>query len=231
MRIVRCDEVLGAFTVRADTTDDAVVSEVWEERVYVEHPEVLAGRRVLDLGANIGAFTVLAAAAGAEVVAYEPDAANFMAWRRHVEINNLAERVAGHQAAVLDFAGSALLDGSAGTAHVAGTGEPVAVSSIGDVIDQDGPFDFVKMDVEGSEWSLLPALLRRNMAGVGEMVLEHHGPTMGGRAASEGDVERHLAFVAPLLAGLAELGHLDVLGRLSVGGTIRWRPYQPTEGA
>jgi FkbM family methyltransferase len=48
------------------------------------------GERVVDAGAHIGYFTLLAAARGAEVLAIEPNPATFHALRRNVEGNRFA---------------------------------------------------------------------------------------------------------------------------------------------
>ncbi len=223
--------VEGEFVLRDGTADAAVVAEVWTEQVYVNNPEVLTGKRVLDLGANIGAFTVLAALADASVVAFEPDRSNFERLRYHLARNGVCDRVTAYQAAVLDRDGTAWLEGGGATAHVGRQGVQVPAVGIMSVVDASGPFHFVKMDIEGSEWPVLAEWAGTGMAGVHELVAEHHGPLMGDTQVDTEVVEHHLAAVASTLALLAEHGHLEVLGHLSVGGMIRWRSYHPPEGA
>src|SRR5713101_535909 len=48
---------------------------------------------VLDVGANIGIYTLLAAKRGARVFAIEADANNILALRNHIEVNGFASRV------------------------------------------------------------------------------------------------------------------------------------------
>lgn len=66
-------ETYKGFTVRPGTLDDYVVNEISSYR----HMPIGAGDCVLDVGANIGSFARTAAAAGASVIAFEPDPENF----------------------------------------------------------------------------------------------------------------------------------------------------------
>lgn len=62
------------FDVRTGTSDEKAVKEVVLRRGYARRDFLPgAGEKWVDLGANIGAFTIWAAAMGAAVDAYEPD--------------------------------------------------------------------------------------------------------------------------------------------------------------
>lgn len=73
--------------VRPDTTDEQVIDEVLRRNVY-EKPSI--GFVIeptdmwLDLGANIGTFTLLCLARGARVAAYEPETSNAQLLRKNV---------------------------------------------------------------------------------------------------------------------------------------------------
>ena len=115
-----------------------------------------AGDRVVDGGANVGAFSVLAARAGAQVTAYEPHPATF----RHLERNTAGLGVRCVHAALVgrsDEAAVALaVAGSADTHHrLGGGGETVVVPAVAlaDAIGEG--CDLLKLDVEGSEFDLL----------------------------------------------------------------------------
>ena len=60
-----------------------------------------------DVGANIGLYTVLAARAGARVVAFEPDDRAGGALRRNVALAEAEDRVEGRSVALADFDGEA----------------------------------------------------------------------------------------------------------------------------
>lgn len=117
---------------------------------------------VLDVGANIGIYTLLASKRGARVFAVEADPANANVLRLNVERNCLAERVEIHQMAATDRPKLLTLHRNpfnSGGSSVYGQGEGVATRGL--TIDSLGlpPIDICKMDIEGSE---LPAL--RGMA-------------------------------------------------------------------
>lgn len=67
--------------VRPGTMDEYIVREVKSAYRLLD---LQPGDRVLDIGANIGAFTKLAAEQGCEVFAYEPDPENFLVLTENV---------------------------------------------------------------------------------------------------------------------------------------------------
>jgi FkbM family methyltransferase len=133
----------------------------WIEQ-YLKPDEVL-----YDVGANVGAYTLVAAVAvpGARVVAFEPGAANFAALCANLELNEVAERVIPVPLALGDSPGSAPLDdagvagaspslnGAAGREH----GTTVLVDRLDDVVDRFGfpPPNHLKLDVDGGELAVL----------------------------------------------------------------------------
>jgi hypothetical protein len=75
--------------IRKGTTDEKVIIEVFKTNVY-EKPKVgfyiEAGDRWLDLGGNIGTFSMLALARnGAKVVTYEPEPENMSLLKKNLE--------------------------------------------------------------------------------------------------------------------------------------------------
>ena len=119
--------------------------------------EIAPGERVVDVGANIGAFSVLAASRGAHVEAYEPHPETFA----HLQRNTAALGVHSVQAAVMATAPPAGVvglktDPASDTRHRIGRGgiEVPAVTlteAIGDGCD------LLKLDCEGSEFELVAA--------------------------------------------------------------------------
>lgn len=88
--------------IRSGTTDEKVVDEVINSNCYLKAGKtpVVPGEYWLDLGANIGTFSLVAAAAGARVDAYEPEPSNAEIAMRNVEANDFQDKVKIHQAAV-----------------------------------------------------------------------------------------------------------------------------------
>jgi FkbM family methyltransferase len=130
-------------------------------------PANLSGT-VIDIGANIGAFTLDVAIRfpGVIVHAYEPDAEAFSWLRENVRANGLSDRVHMWNEAVAGAPGSLTLwrgDGSiAASAYLAGTekgvGHEVAAVTLPVVMNRcHGRVAVLKMDCEGAEADILEA--------------------------------------------------------------------------
>ena len=168
-----------SFEVRAETDDRHVLFEIYVEDIY--RAEIAPGDVVVDIGANIGGFTVLAARQGARVVAFEPFPANFDALRRNVDRNG--GQITLVQAAVADEGGAGKLylpDVAAFTGRYslhAGRGSAtVAVRciSLDDAFrdNQLDRIDFLKIDCQGSEYQILYGASPETLAKVKSIVVE-----------------------------------------------------------
>jgi len=123
---------------------------------------VHAGDVVWDIGAAVGTYSVLAARAGARVVAVEPVASNYQRLTENATLNEISEMVDVHTVALSDNVGSAPLRLSGqqvgeGTHRIADSGELMVPTLPGDVVDAPEP-DVVKVDVEGHEKAVLRGL-------------------------------------------------------------------------
>lgn len=164
-RTARRGRVRAVFDLRPDSTDELVVHETWTENVYALEPEDVAGRVVLDLGANIGAFTLWAAAAGASsVLAVEPAPANADCLEANLALNDrLTCAVDVLRVAVGDHSGKAQFtynETEAGGSHLGGSPGAVTVElwTLADLVAAaGGHVDVVKIDVEGGEYDALTA--------------------------------------------------------------------------
>jgi FkbM family methyltransferase len=88
-----------------------------------------AGDILLDCGANVGMYTVWAAATrGARVFAFEPEAQNFALLNRNIQLNNLAARVRAYCAGLSDRSGLSLL-------HISDTRAGGSNHSMGEALD------------------------------------------------------------------------------------------------
>jgi FkbM family methyltransferase len=159
-RTYRLREGGAVVHVRHRTPDVAALGEVFYERQY-EPPSAVAsfldglGRppAILDLGANVGYFTVFAAARfpGSRIVAFEPDPANVAVMRRTLEQNGLDCELVPAAASTRDgevpFAADRFT-----LSRIEAGGAPVAAV---DVLPRLREFDLAKIDVEGAEWELL----------------------------------------------------------------------------
>jgi len=155
--------------VRGGTQDWGVVSELALADAYgpsLDYLRRLSGEPVvLDLGANLGVFSLLAAAANdkARIFAYEPGPAN----QRMFELNRLAnpgvadrielrgEAVGGETRGTKFFYDEANPQAS-GICYVRGKTIDVQVRAFVEVLQSlPGPVDVAKIDIEGAEFELL----------------------------------------------------------------------------
>jgi FkbM family methyltransferase len=136
------------------------VWEPLETRIVVD--EVTAGDTVLDLGANIGYYTLLFAGLVGEagkVYAFEPDADNYDYLSRNVALNGL-RNVTTVRKAVSDVTGAGRLylssdnkgDHRTVDSHDGRDSVPVETVRLDDHFARsEARIDFIKMDIQGAE--------------------------------------------------------------------------------
>ncbi|MGH2550437.1 MAG: FkbM family methyltransferase, partial [Thermomicrobiales bacterium] len=120
-----------------------------------------AAESVIDLGANIGLFTIWAARTfpHSRVIAIEPDPDNAALLRRNLALNGIEHRVdvmevaAGAKADTISFiTGRAELSRQVFPGdHVEGTQETLVI----DILPLLAASEIVKIDIEGAEWPIL----------------------------------------------------------------------------
>ncbi|TCS05924.1 FkbM family methyltransferase [Caulobacter sp. BK020] len=184
--------------------------------------DVLALRRALDVGANIGlsSLCMIDIFPDVSVVAFEPSKENFALLTQNVALNGFEERVQVEELAVgeddgefgFDFnpdfaAGSRLsvsADGSSYKVHV--------VPLDGHLKPGQGPIDFIKIDVEGNEIAALRGA-RRILSEDRPVVFFECNPTaiavgdddLGGFLARAMEILGPLGRVEPISGELFEL--------------------------
>lgn len=142
----------------------------WNAEEYAAFKSAIApGATVLDVGANLGAYTVLFAqwvGPRGRVFAFEPAPECRSGLRRQLELNGVAARVEVRAEAVAESAGvrSFRADGLRGDNRLAGKGDQpgaagwvsVPTTSIDEFCDRAGVApDVLKIDVEGAELEVL----------------------------------------------------------------------------
>ena len=123
--------------------------------------ELKNGMVMLDLGANIGYYTLMAASivgARGKVYAVEPFPENLELLARNVEANGLGGTVELHQLAISDESGTAeLFMGKASNLHSLLRLEPgqasimVPTMTLDQFLAGKAPIEFLRMDIEGAE--------------------------------------------------------------------------------
>jgi FkbM family methyltransferase len=119
------------------------------------------GDLFLDVGANIGSYTILASGvSGARTIAIEPVAATADALAANIELNNLQERVRLERCAVGEESGTVRVSNSADCVnHVLSPNEHGEFSEIpqrtlDELLGDEAPI-LIKMDIEGYEYPAL----------------------------------------------------------------------------
>jgi FkbM family methyltransferase len=146
--------------------------DVFAQVMADTHP----GDLCLDLGANVGEITRVMARTGADVISYEPDPVTYAALRHNTAdfpTVTCVQKAAGAQAGQLMLHRSAgwraddpLANSQSASLVRSDAGMSADNSVLVDVVDipamltaLDRDIRVVKMDIEGSEWDLLEALL------------------------------------------------------------------------
>ena len=143
-----------------DTSYDAFERELLKQYVH-------KGDRAIDLGANIGLYTLtLARLVGPEgqVYSFEPDPSNFTLLTRNIEVNGY-RNVITERKAVSDSTGTARLfrcADNAGDHRIMDSGEEtrdsieIEMTSLDDAFQHNPvPIHFIKMDIQGAEGGAL----------------------------------------------------------------------------
>jgi FkbM family methyltransferase len=168
-------------------------------------------RIIVDLGANIGAFTVMAAAAAprATIYAVEPFPANFSRLQACISRNSLADRVRCRQLAIAGRDGVVTMDGapeipshSRMIVSQDKAASPITTQgvSLATFFEQERltEIDYLKMDIEGAEFDVIqhaPVATLRQAKVIG---VEVHGAPSGfgvlwDKLKAAGFAERRLA--------------------------------------
>ena len=178
-----------AFEVRGGTSDRFSVFEIAIRRDYFSLANIKLGNVIVDVGANIGVFTVIASklvGSHGRIVAIEPNSESAKRLERNIALNRL-NNVTVYHAAVTGAPGNFTLhtgkkailssifksvDGQAvgGTAEE-GQGLPLADILTREKIDY---VDLLKIDCEGGEYEIFDAAPSEIWTKLSQIVMETH---------------------------------------------------------
>lgn len=217
------------FEPRPGTTDSEVIGEVWRDDYRVPK-EGFKGGTVLDVGANCGAFTVLAMKAGAgRVIAVEPDPDNRARLEHHIRLNGVADKVTVLPVAVSgreDGTGRMVGEGGGARWVFDGSDDGIPCVTLNGLVRMYGPYVFCKFDAEGAEGSAFEDVTLDALACIDALGVEWHGPD--GPPGHPGAPHlQHLTGeeFGPLVTKLADAGRVETFGHPRRGGLIHWRRY------
>lgn len=159
------------INVRDDyPTDEVVIKEMFEENVYELHswhfddPDGV----VVDIGANIGAFSLQAASIGArKIYSIEPEPKNFAELESNVKLNNFKDKIFTFQLGIGNFIGKAIIsdEGGDSTFKDGKPGTEVDILTL-DKFFEDNQIENVnvlKIDVEGAEPEVILSASKANL--------------------------------------------------------------------
>jgi FkbM family methyltransferase len=164
---------------------------IWLNRCYTSVYSIPRGATVVDVGANIGIFTLLAARYAARVISCEPHPVTFSFLTANaLTATGPADVVLMNSAIAANSGRVTLFEGDASTANsIVDSGGPkrglaVRAQSLGDLFQSQGvrKCDFLKLDCEGSEFEIVKSsleLLRRTTRVISLEYHEHPGGSRG----------------------------------------------------
>jgi FkbM family methyltransferase len=201
------------FHIRENyATDEIVVKEIWKENVYeVKDTHLNHGGVVIDIGANIGTFSVYAANFGATVYAIEPEPHNLEALKKNIELNHMQDKIHVCPYAISDYKGTAVINDMGGGSTIKDDG---IFGAEVEVMPFDNFFnlyhinevDVLKIDAEGAEVEIILGASKENLQKCKYITMEfdiRSGKNMGS-----------------MVQKLSETHHVRTMGSWERGGMI-----------
>jgi FkbM family methyltransferase len=147
---------------------DSVLQGAWEPYMSdLFRKSLRPGMNVLDIGANIGYYTLMSARVGARVHAFEADARNLRYLFRNLHTNGLTKNVTIVKKAISDAVGTdyfyeheSVLEGSLYGSLATGKATSVECTTVDEYVGSDLHVDLIKMDIEGAELRALRGMER-----------------------------------------------------------------------
>lgn len=173
------------YYVRQKTSDTCSIIHTLGSRGYFKRFGIKEGDTVIDIGANIGAFSIQAGTTATKgiVYAFEPVEKNFVLLKKNIEANNL-KNVKAFQAAVLDKDGKAkIFLAKTNGSHSIYPGNKkskdfakVDSTTLKKILSENRikKCDFLKIDCEGAEYKILFGSSPNTLKKVKKIAMEFH---------------------------------------------------------
>jgi FkbM family methyltransferase len=175
--VVYDPEKVSRYTLRAETVASAAGVPAWLEREVEDWfavPLTIKPKKIIDIGANIGAFALRAHKEwpNAKVTAYEPLASNVARMRRNLDgmpwVKIVPAAVMPEGGAQTMYMGDMFVTGG----FVKGKRQTVTKIVVDCIAARDlPPCDLLKIDTEGSEVEILESA---KLDGIGALMVEFH---------------------------------------------------------
>lgn len=173
------------FKLRVNTSDKLILLEVWKTKAYIDQDfNIKKNDVVVDIGANIGAFSVLASkkAFDGKIYAYEPDKENYDMLKKNNALNDLHNVFVSNAAVTekkghIDFFTSKLNNGGHSIYSTdSKKATKVKSTTLSDIfkINNLKRINYLKIDAEGAEYNILLNTPAKIIRKVDKIVLEYH---------------------------------------------------------
>lgn len=168
-----------SFWVRKNSSDIFVLKEVYVKKVYGEKLHGV----VLDIGANIGAFSVYAGDTANRVYAFEPESSNYAQLVKNIQLNKKSEKIIPLKVAVgreskdiYIYKGRFNKGASSAMYKITDEREVAKMRGLTNLMDELGihKVDLLKIDIEGGEYDLLYGLPKEKFEKIDKIILEYH---------------------------------------------------------
>lgn len=212
------------FAIYGTNNADDILREIFVEDVYqVGKGDVVDTGIVVDIGGNVGAFSVFVASLGAtEIHTFEPDSLNYEVLERNIVTNGLEGVIRPHHVGVSDTEREAELVQGQGGSYVVGGDRPhgaasdtetVQLISLGTLFADNGIVncDILKLDCEGSEYDIIRAAPSDVLAKARYITMEFHGTT--------------LTRFGRMIAKLTATHNVHIIGSYDRGGQVYAKLY------
>ncbi|MBS3055447.1 MAG: FkbM family methyltransferase [Candidatus Aenigmarchaeota archaeon] len=169
---------------RKATTDHSIINDIFARKSYDKFSPIQNGFTVIDIGANIGAFSIYAASKGAVVYSYEPEKENFKLLNKNISLNHGKEKIHPFNLAVGGKSGLTSLFIS--KENVGGhsifpspkleSKQNVRITTLTDILrgKRIEKCDFLKLDCEGAEYDILFKITKNMLAKIKRIGMEYH---------------------------------------------------------
>lgn len=189
------------FLARAGTMDRYVINEVvFRQSYFPEGFTIGRGETVVDIGAHIGIFSVMAArlAKGGRVYSFEPNPENFDLLTANLALNSLGNVIVA-QEAVADRPRTLSLfldDNNTGGHSIHNSGQggrviTVNATTLPEIVERYKlqMIDFLKIDCEGAEYEIFRSMPLEVLAMIRQIAMECHNQ---GEGRQTEDIVRYL---------------------------------------
>ena len=155
--------------------------------------ESLRGGIVVDIGAQVGLYTLKMSSFAEEVISFEPSLKNFRLLTANVERNSVLNVRLRQQALWSSKGRVKFTDGGAGFISELG-GAPgdyeVETTTLDDVVAEFGRISLMKMDMEGAEYNVMSSSKESTLRQIDRIVAEVHIFAAGHLGELEGMIQK-----------------------------------------